>query len=272
MKITHTQKDSMESKFIEIFTGLERNYGYCNIKNGFKDENTGKIKFKPGDYGWSQNPITSQDYRDHLEGVKSIGVQPCDDEGMAKFAAIDIDPDKYENFNIKKYLDIIVEKKIPIIPVKSKSNGLHLYVFLKEKVKASSVRNFLDKLLFIFDLESTTEIFPKQTELGTSEDGKPINGNFINLPYYNKTERVAINPNDGKEFTFEQFLKIVEANKKTEKDLEDFANSLVHEELTGGAEEFIDGPPCLQAMSKNKFDDGRDRFLYNYMVFAKIQR
>ena len=94
--------------------------GYCNIKNGIKDENTGKIKFKPGDYGWSQNPITSQDYKDHLEGIKSIGVQPCDDEGMAKFGAIDIDPEKYVNFNIKKYLDIIVEKKIPIIPVKSK--------------------------------------------------------------------------------------------------------------------------------------------------------
>ena len=172
----------MESKFIEIFTGLERNYGYCNIK---------------------------------------------------------------------KYLDIIVENKIPIIPVKSKSNGLHLYVFLKEKVKASSVRNFLDKLLFVFKLESTTEIFPKQTELGTSEDGKPTNGNFINLPYYNKTERVAINPHDGNEFTFEEFLKVVEVNKKTEKDLEDFANSLVKEELIGGAEEFIDGPPCLQAMSKN---------------------
>jgi hypothetical protein len=259
----------MESKFIEIFTGLERNYGYCNIKNGFKDKDTGKIKFKPGDYGWSQNPITSQDYRDHLEGKKSIGIQPCNDEGMVKFAAIDIDPEKYEDFNIKKYLDIIVENKIPIIPVKSKSNGLHLYVFLKEKVKASSVRNFLDKLLFVFKLESTTEIFPKQTELGTSEDGKPTNGNFINLPYYNKTERVAINPHDGNEFTFEEFLKVVEVNKKTEKDLEDFANSLVKEELIGGAEEFIDGPPCLQAMSKNKFDDGRDRFLYNYMVFAK---
>ena len=37
----------MESKFIEIFAGLKRNYGYCNIKNGFKDPDTGKIKFKP---------------------------------------------------------------------------------------------------------------------------------------------------------------------------------------------------------------------------------
>ena len=50
-------------------------------------------------------------------------------------------------------LDIIVEKKIPIIPVKSKSNGLHLYVFLKEKVKAKVQHFFIDEQqynLFLF--------------------------------------------------------------------------------------------------------------------------
>ena len=174
---------------------------------------------------------------------------------MAQFGAIDIDPD-YKNFNLRKYLKNIVEKKLPIIPVKSKSGGLHLYVFLKEKTKATVIRNFLDKLLFILELESNTEIFPKQTELGQTEDGIPINGNFINLPYYNKTERVAVNPHDGVEFTLEQFLKVVDANIKTESELEEFANSLVRDELTGGAEEFIDGPPCLQALTKNKLSDG----------------
>ena len=193
--------DNKERKFIQTFTGLQRAFGTADLTKLSIDPSTGKAKPV---YGWSHNEITEKDYLDHLSGRQSIGIQPCDDKGMAKFGAIDIDDKQhsYSNFPYKKYLDIIVEKKIPIIPVRSKSNGLHLYIFLKEKVKASSVRNFLDKLLFIFDLESTTEIFPKQTELGTSEDGKPINGNFINLPYYNKTERVAINPNDGKEFTF----------------------------------------------------------------------
>ena len=260
----------MESKFIEIFTGLKRNYGYCNVKNGYKEDiGNGKVKFKPGDYGWSQNPIKEQDYIEHLEGKKSIGIQPCDDEGMARFGAIDIDPEDYQEFNIKKYLDIINDKNIPVIPVKSKSGGLHVYMFLKEPAKASFIRNFLDKLLFTFKLESNTEIFPKQTELGTSDEGNPINGNFINLPYYKKNERVAVNPTDGTEFTFEQFIKIVEANTKTAAELEEFANTLVNKELTGGDEEFIDGPPCLQALSKNKLNDGRDRFLYNYMVFSK---
>ena len=49
------------------------------------------------DYGWSSSPVLKQDYQDHLEGKKSIGIQPCDDDGMASFGAIDIDPD-YKKF------------------------------------------------------------------------------------------------------------------------------------------------------------------------------
>ena len=130
----------MESKFIEIFAGLKRNYGYCNIKNGFKDPDTGKIKFKPGDYGWSQNAISDKDYIDHLQGRKSIGIQPCDDNGMAQFGAIDIDSKAYDQFDTRKYLEIIDKNKIPVIPVKSKSGGLHLYVFTDKPVKATFIK------------------------------------------------------------------------------------------------------------------------------------
>jgi hypothetical protein len=64
---------------------------------------------------------------------------------------------------------------------------------------------------------------------------------FINLPYYNRNERVGLNL-DGTEFTFEQFIKVVEANRKTKEELEEFATELMRLELTGGADEFADGP------------------------------
>ena len=255
----------MENKFIEIFTGLKRDYGYADINSAYKDPATGKLKLK---YGWAAKELVQSDYLDHLNGKKSIGIQPCDDDGLAKFGAIDIDSDEYDNFDLRKYLEIIDKKNIPVVPVKSKSGGLHIYVFFNEPVKASFVRNFLDKLLFTFDLKASTEIFPKQTQLGIGSDSKPINGNFINLPYYNRNERVGLNL-DGTEFTFEQFIKVVEANTKTKEDLEEFATELMRLELTGGADEFVDGPVCLQRLSKSKLDDYRDRFIYNYMVFAK---
>ena len=113
--------------FIKYFTGLKRNYGFCNIHNGYKDE-SGKIKFEPKDYGWAKKEITNQDYEDHLTGKKSIGINPCDDEGNAIFGAIDIDPKNYTNFKLEKYLKVIQEKNLPVIPVRSKSGGLHLYL------------------------------------------------------------------------------------------------------------------------------------------------
>jgi len=186
--------------FIKYFTGLKRNYGFCNINNGYKDPNTGKIKFHSGDYGWSGKPITEEDYRLHLHGRKSIGIQPCDDNGYARFGAIDIDPKIYKDLDIQFYLDTIQKNNLPLIPIKSKSNGLHLYIFTKE---------------------------------------------------------------------FVLFLNCIELNKMTSEQLKQITNKIIQNELTGGAEEFKDGPPCLEILSKEKMTDGRDRFLYNYMVFAK---
>lgn len=256
----------MERKFIEYFSGLQRNYGFADLSEMMIDPQTGKNQ--PKKYGWTHRQITDQDYTDHLSGKKSIGIQPCDDDGMARFGAIDIDSKDYKDFSVKKYLDIIKIYDLPLIPVKSKSGGLHLYLFLKEPVKALIIKKFLESLLFTLKLPLRTEIYPKQTELGKDSEGKFIDGNFINLPYYNKAERISINF-DGKEFTFEQFIKVIEANLKTTDELEEFSLAHVKTVLQGGPSEFDDGPPCLQMMTKSPLDDGRDRWLYNYMVFAK---
>ena len=253
--------------FIKYFTGLTRNYGFCNINNGYTDPDTGKLKFKSGDYGWSGKPITEADYKQHLDGTKSIGIQPCNDNNLARFGAIDIDPKNYKELDTKFFLDTIQEKELPLIPVRSKSGGLHLYLFTKELVKAKEIKDFLEQVLFLFKLPINTEVFPKQTQLGSNTDGDKINGNFINLPYFGD-ERRALDP-AGNEMSFELFLNCIELNKVTSEQLKEISSNLIQKVLMGGAEEFKDGPPCLEILSKNKMTDGRDRFLYNYMVFGK---
>jgi hypothetical protein len=253
--------------FIKYFTGLKRNYGFCNISNGYTDPDTGKLKFKSGDYGWSGKPITDSDYKQHLDGTKSIGIQPCNDNNLARFGAIDIDPKNYKELDTKFFLDTIQEKELPLIPVRSKSGGLHLYLFTKELVKAKEIKDFLEQVLFLFKLPISTEIFPKQTQLGSNTDGDKINGNFINLPYFGD-ERRALDPS-GNEMSLELFLNCIELNKQTSDQLKEISSNLIQKVLMGGAEEFKDGPPCLEILSKNKMTDGRDRFLYNYMVFSK---
>ena len=260
--------------FNKYFSGLDRDFGFCNIKNGFIEESTGKLKFDPGDYGWSHRPITDQDYEEHLNGETSIGIQPCDDNATASFGAIDVDPSNYTQFRTEKFLKIIDDKQLPIIPIKSKSGGLHIYIFTKEKVPATLIRECLQNLLFLFGLSSKTEIYPKQTKLGKNQHNKPISGSFINLPYFKKTERRALKP-DGTEMELEEFLKVVELNLQTKESLKSMVKKKVSDILTGGPEELHDGPPCLQMICKgvqesgNKLKDERDRYLFNYMVFAK---
>src|SRR5210317_971486 len=249
-------------EYIEYFTGLQRSYGVCKIEDGYIDQETGKKKWK---HEWAKIPVTNEDYQDHIKGIKSIGIQPCTDEGMARFGAIDVD--KYP-IDRKFYLDIIQDKELPIIPILSKSGGLHLYVFTTRLVKAKDIRDFLEELLFAFKLPQGTEIFPKQTQLRSS-DGTLSNGNFINLPY-NGDDRKALDI-DGTTMSFQKFVETVKLNLVDPKNFKNIKEDLVLSELKGGGEEFNDGPPCLQKLTKEEmtFTDGRDRFLYNYMVFAK---
>ena len=54
------RRPELMKEFIKYFTGLKRNYGYCNINKGYKDD-AGKIRFDPRDYGWAKRPITDKD-------------------------------------------------------------------------------------------------------------------------------------------------------------------------------------------------------------------
>ena len=46
------------------------------------DPDSGKLKLKPGDYRWNYEELTDQVFIiDHLNGIKSIGMQPCNEEG-----------------------------------------------------------------------------------------------------------------------------------------------------------------------------------------------
>ena len=70
-------------EFIDIFSGLRRRYGFCNVQNKKIHPATGKHYFEKKDYGWSKNELKDDDYIEHLKGTRSIGIQPCDDNDEA---------------------------------------------------------------------------------------------------------------------------------------------------------------------------------------------
>ena len=217
--------------------------------------------------------LTNEIYQQHLEGKLSIGIQPCNENGLVRFGVIDIDPKDYENFSKKDYIDIIQQYKLPLLPVESKSGGLHLFLFLDKMVDASVIKSFLSNLLSLFNLKPDCEIFPKQTQLTKdSETGQLRPGQFINLPYFGE-ERKALNV-DGTTFTLDQFMKVISANLVTKERLKEITEGIEEKSMEGVDEEFIDGPPCLAAISKlakNPDFDGKDRFMYNYHVMVKMK-
>ena len=72
----------MEQKFIEIFTGFSDNYGQADMQRLEIDPISKKQK---PEYRWAQRKITDQAYLDHLKGIISIGIQPCNQKNKARF-------------------------------------------------------------------------------------------------------------------------------------------------------------------------------------------
>ena len=136
-------------------------------------------------------------------------------------------------------------------------------------IPAIDLISALKSFLLPLGLDPTTEVFPKQKELKEDDKGDIKPGNFINLPYYNNghTHRYAVDKDNNK-LDLPKFVEFANQNKIGKDDLEKLVTETYKNILVGTSEEFEDGPPCLALCSKRKLDDGRDRFMYNYMVFA----
>lgn len=194
-----------------------------------------------------------QQFKAHFDGTMGLGLAPVRSDNHCYFGAIDIDahgdlPD----------IDIIaLEAKIrkhdlPLVPCQSKSGGAHCYVFFGEPVPAVMVQFLLRTWCRILDYPETTEIFPVQTVL---EEGQQAG--WINLPYFNKNQRVAAN--EGKLLNYEEFIELAQDRRIA-------IDSLGDEMLKS----FKGIPPCLQSMLVNGVESGyRNRALYNFTVYLK---
>ena len=85
----------MVKEFIELFTGYSGDFGIADMSSAKLDSERNKLK---PDYEWSGRPVTEEDYRNHIAGNISIGIQPCTIDSTARFGCIDIDPKNYKDF------------------------------------------------------------------------------------------------------------------------------------------------------------------------------
>lgn len=241
----------LATMFSEIFHGNMNAYGIYTIDSREGAKLVGKA-------ATIRRQVTEDLWQRHLSGKQGIGIIPIDEDSKCFFGAIDIDvyPIDYALIASK-----IKEYKLPLIPCKSKSGGLHLYLFMKEKANASilvaKLKEFAIKMGY-----GDAEIFPKQTQI-LAERGDI--GVWINMPYFNTqggmSERCGVYP-DGSRMSVTDFIEEVSANRVDTKTLTGYALDLINE--------MVDGPPCLQYLIGKKITSGnRNNVLTNIVRYLK---
>lgn len=236
--------------FRAIFQGNQQAHG---IFIPFKENVEGK-KIE-GKAATANEYVSASLYEKHLKGEQGLGIVPIRQDGTCSFAVIDVD--KYDS-SCNDIVRAIYKHNLPLVPFRSKSGGLHLYLFLEITTQAKQVVKVMNHFRRLFSLKKDTEIFPKQTTLKEGDSG-----NWINLPYFNME--------DTKQYLIDEDLSPVNLNMaiqivKTKKVLPERFSKLT-EELP-----LSDAPPCLQSIYiLGNIDHDRNLYLFSLARYYKAK-
>lgn len=239
-------------KMMSLFAGMEEAYGTY--------EESGKVREdgkKEGRSILKREPLTEEIWEKHLTGEQSLGVITIRDDNSCVWGVIDIDD---YNLDFRAICAEVDEKDLPLIPMRSKSGGCHLALFLKKALPAKDVQKKLREIASALGF-GRSEVFPKQTSVLTERGDV---GSWLNMPYFggDDSPRHALDKT-GDMLTLEEFIAIA---YKKRVDPEDFSKIVVYKEDG----DFKQAPPCIQALLKQGFPQGtRNSGLFSLGVFAK---
>jgi hypothetical protein len=246
----------MLERFKEVFAGLQTAYGQTKITDELSEN--GKHEAKSFT---KKEPVTDLLWQKHLNGDEpALGIVPIREDNRCKWGCIDIDTYPFDH---KDFIKKIRDKDIPMILFRSKSGGAHVFLFAKEFVAASLMRERLKKIASTLGY-AKAEIFPKQDYIRADRGDT---GSFLNVPYHgsDKSVRFAFDDN-GEALKIEEFFKLYNKYSLTEKEL---VNLKISE--TDNTDDFLKGaPPCLQTILKDGMPEGgRNDMMYNIGVYLK---
>lgn len=198
----------------------------------------------------------------HLNGVVGLGMPPINSNSMCRWGAIDVDSYQTEHTRL---LTLMATTDSPLVAFKSKSGGLHLYLFLNGWIPAEDMLAILSKFASDYGL-GECEIFPKQATLCTDENSADV-GNWLNLPYFGRSQRPALTQT-GEEVPFDQFaayhasrMVACETALGWLKQPEESADEMP-QPLPGG-------PPCLNMIMTLGVSEMRNETLASLAVYAR---
>lgn len=246
----------LEEIFYNLFVGRRDCYG-TYVLSGETDDN-GKQK---GIAKTHKQELTKDHFKAHLcYANQGIGIIPILPGNKVRFGVIDID--EYSEIDYKEVCKKL--KELPFIPCRSKSGGLHIYIFLKEEVGAAAVTKKLRLLASYLGVAKNSngrsvEIFPKQIHYNPDAVG-----NWINIPYnnYQNTERYAFN-HLGEKMTIMGFVQLAVEKSLSLAEFRDL--KIVKEDPA-----MLHGPPCLTTLHDIGIGQGsRNTVLFNFGIYYR---
>ena len=98
-----------------------------------------------------------------------------------------------------KLIDVLYEYAIPLIPCRTKSGGLHLYLFLRSFTPAERVKQALENIVRIFAIDKLftdstgnchTEVFPLQTTVSSKKKRAYYNITLFQCSWYSASSSI----------------------------------------------------------------------------------
>lgn len=238
---------SLADRLYALYVSNQRSIGHF-------DPRTGKMHTQ-------YHAAMVQDFADHLSGKNGIGLVPILDDANCRWAAIDIDNHgEDEDIPIAPIANVIRDQHLPLIACRSKSGGVHAYLFLREPMTAAKVKSLMQRWARTLGYPNA-EVFPKQSRLLPSkgQGGGLQLGNWINLPYLGGDETVRYALHGDKKLTTAEFVELAESKQAKEEDL-----------TTALLVEHSQAPPCVQRMMIEGVSTGhRNEGLYNTVIYLK---
>jgi hypothetical protein len=224
-----------------------------------------------------REPVTVDLWASHLAGNQPLGVIPIRKDNTCLWGSIDVDD--YSN-DLLTIISKCEQEKLPLVPGRSKSGGLHLFLFINEPTPAENIQTVLRNLASMLGVAGS-EIFPKQTKLSSNRNDL---GSWMVMPYFGHTykgklrEQVGLRKT-GAELTLEEFIKSAEETKVSTADLMKWTARQPRARTPGttknqpgipSREPFADGPVCLQILSKTGVPlGGQNNALLNMGIYYK---
>lgn len=279
---------AVTKQLVQRMMSLFRGHASVSGTHGAPEKSSGSLKWNIKSTARTlREPPTEKLWTQHLEGERPLGVIPIAEDSTCRWGSIDLD--EYD-LDLPELVRKTSKAGFPLIPVRSKSNGLHLFLFLREPEAAASVQTILRDTAAALGM-ARCEIFPKQTRIladrdagswiiapyfGDGDDGTPTDGTFGG-----KLQRQhGLKPRGG-DMTLGEFLSAAEKGLTTVADLA----TLLEKRAVGddpkpdkkrvrgrSSCDFSDGPPCMRQLlygNGSIVSDGRKTLLFNSSTYLK---